>query len=196
MGLEEILAAVEEEAASSISSIEADAERSVRTATDEATERARTERNRISHRRDAAAGAARARIVNLAQLEADRAVRAAQEEVFSGILAQVVDRLSTLRSTDDYRSHFTRLTSECHQVLNDATVMSVDHRDSALAQEVIAELGLDLDVQADLDTWGGMDLSTDDGRFVRNTLETRLDKAMPVLRQVAVGIAPELGASM
>ena len=56
-----------------------------------------------------------------------------------------------------------------------ARVLRVDPRDADLAGGVAPGLRVD----ATLDTWGGVELASDDGRTVRNTLEERLANAEP-----------------
>lgn len=192
MALDEILAAIERETERSVESVLQDARDRVAAADRSAGARADEERRRMSHSRDEAAELAAARTVNQARLAADRALRQAQEELFAGALREVRRRLVEVRSGPEYESLFDELLDEALQVLPDARTAVVDARDLDLAGRAVRRAGLDLEIDASLETWGGVELRSGDGRIVRNTLESRLDKADPALRRMAVSRCPEL----
>ena len=60
-----------------------------------------------------------------------------------------------------------------------ACELHVDPLDAALAGTVAP----DLRIEPTLDTWGGVELASDDGRTIRDTLEERLANAELLLRQ-------------
>jgi V/A-type H+-transporting ATPase subunit E len=61
--------------------------------------------------------------------------------------------------------------------------LEADPLDQDTLSAILAEMGLDLAVQYSLSTWGGVVARSDDGRIVViNTLETRLERALPYLR--------------
>jgi V/A-type H+-transporting ATPase subunit E len=117
-----------------------------------------------------------------ARIAAAAALRGAREECFGLLLAEVHARLMLLRSSDSYRSVLRSLIVESLEALPAAVVLRVDARDEVLTARVLAELGRVLEVRAELETAGGIDVSSADGRAVRNTFEERLANAEPELR--------------
>lgn len=197
MALDDILAAISEEAEKSAADIGSDAAARAATVVDDARSDAESERRRLASGRDDAARRVAAAIVNRARLEADRALRAAQDELFSELLTAVAGRLASVRRSDSYPGLFERLLIEALDALPDATRVGVDPADLATANQTLERLGRRLSIESDAPCWGGMTVSTDDGRRVMNTLESRLDKALPTLRRLAGGMCPALlkGAS-
>jgi vacuolar-type H+-ATPase subunit E/Vma4 len=114
----------------------------------------------------------------LARVDASGAVRAAQEEAFNSVLAGLRTRLAASRGTDAYPALFRALLAECRAVLPTADELRVDRRDVELARPLADGLMLD----PGLETWGGVELRSSDGRTVRNTLEERLNNAELLLR--------------
>jgi V/A-type H+-transporting ATPase subunit E len=115
----------------------------------------------------------------LARLEASGAVRAAQEEAFASLLTGIRAELAALRDTGLYPELFRALLAESRAALPAAHRLRVDRRDLDLATPLAGGLHVD----PALDTWGGVELASDDGRIVRNTVEERLANAELVLRR-------------
>ena len=63
-----------------------------------------------------------------------------------------------------------------------ATVLRVDPRDERMAADLLAELGVDLEIVGALESAGGVELAQGVDRVVRNTVEDRLANAEPALR--------------
>ena len=124
---------------------------------------------------DAAAGHERA----LARLDAAATIRSAREEAFVSLLTGIRAELATLRETSAYPALFEALVAESRSALPSARELRIDPRDAGLG----GALARGLRVEPVLDTWGGVELASDDGRAIRNTLEERLGNAEPVLRQ-------------
>jgi vacuolar-type H+-ATPase subunit E/Vma4 len=62
--------------------------------------------------------------------------------------------------------------------------LELDPRDRALVEGLLGEIGVDLSIGSHLECWGGMILQSEDGCIVViNTLEARLERAIPHLRQ-------------
>jgi V/A-type H+/Na+-transporting ATPase subunit E len=123
-----------------------------------------------------------------ARLEARRALRAAREEAFAELLDDVRVRLAALRESGPYRAVFTELLRESRAALPAGRRLRVDPRDEALARE----LGAELELPPVLQTAGGLELETDDGRLLRNTFESRLAAAEPLLRLRLASLAARL----
>ncbi|MGF1470665.1 MAG: V-type ATP synthase subunit E [Rubrobacteraceae bacterium] len=121
-----------------------------------------------------------ARRIGAARVEAANLLREAREESFDQLLGEARSRLGTLRGTGRYRGLLGALLDEARAVLPNARVMRVDPADAELASELAAEH--DLTVESSLQTTGGLELASDDGRSIRNTFEERLANAEPELR--------------
>lgn len=129
----------------------------------------------------------------LARLEAVDVVRAAREAAYLLLRSGIQAELATLRGSDSYPALFRALLSESRAALPSARELHVDLRDSDLA----ASLADGLRVVVALHSWGGVELASEDGRTIRNTLEERLANADLLLREklaLWVGTATEPGS--
>jgi V/A-type H+/Na+-transporting ATPase subunit E len=179
MALEDLLRAIE---------AEADADRA-RAADDAAAaaaaviERARRDANALeTELADAGVAqgqAASARERALARLDAAATIRSAREEAFVSLISGIRAELAAVRKTSAYPELFHALVAESRAALPAAGVLRVDPRDADLAGGVAPGLR----IEATLDSWGGVELASDDGRTVRNTLEERLANAELLLRE-------------
>ena len=123
----------------------------------------------------------------LARLDAARAMRGEREEAFASLLTGVRAELGALRAGAGYPRLFGALLAEARAALPGATDLRVDRRDLRLA----TPLARGLRVDATLETWGGVELASDDGRVIRNTVEDRLANADVLLRsRFAERLAP------
>lgn len=182
MALSDLLAGLEAEAAAETAQLESD----TREEADRILAAARAEAREIEKQASRAgeselqleAEQRRAR----ARLESAAALRLAREEAFQELLAGVRAELAALREHAGYRAILGALIDETLAVLPGATVIRVDPRDARLAAALIGGLDPALRVVAELETAGGVELASDDGRTVRNTLEERLANAEPALR--------------
>jgi V/A-type H+-transporting ATPase subunit E len=179
MALDDLLRAIEADAA-------AERARADRETASEATaivQQARRQANELeaelsaTPEAEARAEAERARA--LARLDASGALRSAQEEAFASLLAGIRADLAAVRDTSGYPQLFHSLLAESRAALPAARRLRVDRRDLDLATPLAG--GLDIDPA--LDTWGGVELASDDGRIVRNTVEERLANAELLLRR-------------
>jgi V/A-type H+/Na+-transporting ATPase subunit E len=179
MALADLLRAIEAEA--DAERARADRETAVEAA--EIVERARDEAGALEAALTAApeteARAEAARMRALARLDASSAVRSAREDAFGSLLTGIRATLAALRGTDAYPALLEALLAESRAALPSARELRVDRRDADLALPLADGLGVELT----LDTWGGLELASDDGRTIRNTLEERLANAEPLLRR-------------
>jgi vacuolar-type H+-ATPase subunit E/Vma4 len=182
MALSELLAGLKAEAAAEEARLEAEtraeatriraaAEAEARTLHEEALRTAEAELRLEAERRRAQA-----------RLAAAATVRAAHEEAFRELLAEVRLRLESVRESASYPSVLRALLRESLSALPAATVVRVDPRDERLAADLLAELGLELELVGTLETAGGVELTRGEERAVRNTVEERLANAEPALR--------------
>lgn len=137
-----------------------------------------------------------ARRLHKARLEALQLVGSTRDEVVAEALAQVEACLRQLRHSPMYPTILKRLVEEAVRVLGEEELngdlavssfrpeLAIDSRDESLWPDILADLALELDVVVTLDSWGGIILRSGDGRIiVTNTLEARLERATPFLRQ-------------
>jgi V/A-type H+/Na+-transporting ATPase subunit E len=117
-----------------------------------------------------------------ARLEAAAVVRRAREEAFNECLVEVRRRLETVRESSSYPTVLRALLREGLAALPAASVLRVDPRDEPLATDLLASLGVQLELVATLETAGGVELSRGEDRVVRNTVEERFANAEPMLR--------------
>jgi V/A-type H+/Na+-transporting ATPase subunit E len=115
----------------------------------------------------------------LARLDAAATIRSAREAAFVSLLSGIRAELAAVRETSAYPKLFHALVAESRAALPDARELHVDPLDADLAGTVAP----DLRIEPTLDTWGGVELASDDGRTIRDTLEERLANAELVLRQ-------------
>ena len=157
-------------------------ERETATEAEELVESARSEARALSAELAAAPEPAARREAErataLARLDAAAGLREAREEAFASVLDGVRAELSTLRHSGRYPELLRALVAESRAALPAAAVLRVDPRDAELARPLAGGLRL----EPELETWGGVELGSDDGRIVRNTLEERLANAEPLLR--------------
>lgn len=152
--------------------------------------RARMEAHQIEEDARAASSAPaareRARIIHHARLEALRMVGNVREELVDAALTQTRERLATIRANPSYVDVLRQLTREALTELTapgreENAVLVADPRDRTLLEDILADL--DLHVSYDLTCWGGLIAKSKDGRVVAiNTLEARLERAIPFLR--------------
>jgi V/A-type H+-transporting ATPase subunit E len=135
-------------------------------------------------RREVEAKHARARLVAAA------AVRQARDDSFRECLGEIRGRLEAARDSPTYPTVLRALLLESLAALPGATVLRVDPRDEGMAALLLADLGVDLEIVATLQTAGGVELADGEDRAVRNTIEDRLANAEPALRLLFGGANP------
>lgn len=195
MALETILAAIADEAETEVERIADEASRRVDTILADADDRARDEQVRWEGSRDEETKQAVAGIVNRAQLEADRRVADAREDLFQEALGRLIDRIHEAVAGPDYPAIFRALLTEAGSVVpdQDAAIL-VRPADVELAELVARERGITGTVKGVLDCVGGLDVETGDGRSVRNTIDSRLLRSERPMRRLAVQVVPEMAS--
>lgn len=137
----------------------------------------------------------RARLIHRARLEAMQIIGGARKELVDAALEQVRGRLAGLRSHACYPQVMRQLLLEALKELDGseqgdsvsrpfgATCLEADPDDRALLEGLLQALELDLQVSYPLQCWGGLVAKSENGRIVViNTLEARLERAVPYLR--------------
>jgi vacuolar-type H+-ATPase subunit E/Vma4 len=143
----------------------------------------------------------RARILHDARLEALQITGKVREELIDEALSRTRQELERLRTRADYplllqywvEETLSDLTgNETGNLKNLLTgtdpdrqvLIEADPRDRALIENMLAGAGWDLEVRYRLDCWGGIIARTTDDQIVAiNTLESRLERALPTLRR-------------
>ena len=190
MGLEAILAAIRASGDAQVREIEAGA----RTQIYELMATARMEAEDIEEKAfsDSLMPSAkeRARIIHRARLESMRIFGETCEGLITTALERTRGVLAGLRSDRVYPDVICRLLEEAllelQSSLGDEGLIHIqaDPRDTELLHSMLRHMGLELDVSFNLDSWGGLITQSEDGRVVvANLLETRLERALPYLRQ-------------
>jgi vacuolar-type H+-ATPase subunit E/Vma4 len=132
----------------------------------------------------------RARIIHRARLEAMRIVGEAREALVDMTLERTRGALAGLRTDRQYPDVICRLLEEALRELSTSlehdakTHLEADRRDRVLFESLLSYLVVDVEVSYIQECWGGLIARSEDGRVVvDNLLETRLERAIPFLRQ-------------
>lgn len=184
MALKHILRAMEAEIEAEIQQIKAEAEAEAAAILAEARQEAEAIRQR--HRQDVlpALRAEQARLINQAKLAALRARMAAREGFLEEALGLARRKLAGLRERDDYPRLLRASTQEALADLGSQVCLRVDPQDAELMAQIADELHLKAEIEPSLPCLGGLEARTADGRVVAcNTIEARLEKAQPLIRQ-------------
>ena len=130
-----------------------------------------------------------ARIRQQARLESWRIAGAAREALIARALEGLREELASLRSRRDYPAILGGLAREALAELapclspEEAPRLEADARDAALLDPLLSALGRAVTLDPGRRCWGGVRATSADGRVaVDNTLESRLERAMPSLR--------------
>ncbi|MGM0576645.1 MAG: V-type ATP synthase subunit E [Myxococcota bacterium] len=183
MALEDILRAIERDGDDEVSRIRREADEEAERILAEAREGA--DRLEAERAEQAERHLARERRILLARarMQADRTRHRARHAVWERVAVGIRERLAATRGDDGHRRVLAALVRECFDVLPDGARLDVDARDSEAVAGLLEEIGREVEVREDLETWGGVVLHDDAGHTVRNTLEDRLDEATRHLRR-------------
>ena len=179
MALADLLHAIEADAAAERARADRETEAEATAIVERARRQAEALEAELAATPEAEARAEAERARALARLDATGAVRSAREEAFASLLAGIRAELAALRGSDAYPELFRGLLAESRAALPAARELRVDRRDLDLAMPLAGGLRL----EPALDTWGGVELTSDDGRTLRNTVEARLANAELLLRR-------------
>ena len=141
----------------------------------------------------------RARILHRANLESLRLLGNVREELVTAALDQTRGRLANARNEHFYPAVLRRLVEETLTEFDEQDQetgqieLRVDLHDQALISRILSDMGLTLPIHYDVSCWGGLTAQSKDGKIVVvNTLEARLQRALPYLRRfLAAGYEEE-----
>ena len=203
MGLEDILRAMEAESALEREGILAEAQAMVDRILSQAREEAEARRRQRLEAELRTVRAEQARLLNDARLASLKQLSVARDDLIDAAFQQAAKRLERLRGSPLYREVLRRLLEETASQLGPGrVVVKVDPADARLAEELVESLGLDAVVEPTLHCSGGLEASDAEGRIVvRNTFESRLQRAREVLRPeltaaVEAGLEEPVGAKV
>lgn len=133
----------------------------------------------------APAAAERTQLLYMARLESLQCIGRVRDELVDCALTQAREHLASIHVDTSYPGVMRRLTEEALAgfALTGKAQISANPRDQALLENILVPLQQDLAVNYDLSGWGGLIVHSEDGRVVAiNTIETRLERALPFLR--------------
>jgi V/A-type H+-transporting ATPase subunit E len=198
MSLEAILAAVVASGEGQVREIEAQAQNRA----EDILAAARVEAERLRQEaRSAVAGQASkesTRLMYDARLEALQIVGNVRDGLVDEALQRTRQYLANVRSDPIYPGVMRQLVEEALHVLGESMrtseqpQLSADPRDRGLMEQALRQMGLDLLVSYELNCQGGLVARSEDGRVVAiNTLDSRLERAVPYLRRVLTALFEE-----
>ncbi len=198
MSLEAILASIDSSGEAEIEELRCEAESHARQVLEAAERKAAVVREEARRTALWPASAERARRLHQAKLEALRTVGEIRQQLSETLLLETQQQLAELRADPDYPHIVRRLMVEALEALGEAelrsgrVVLEIDLRDERHISPILNDLGLNLQVVSSLHGWGGVAVTSSDGRVVvDNTLESRLERATPFLRQNLVAFIEE-----
>ena len=196
MALETIVAAIAAGADVEAERISDEASRRVESILAEARARANEEQAYWEDFRAEETKQAVSAIVNRSRLDSDRNVADAREALFQEALGRLADRIQQVVEGSEYPEVFRALHTEAVTVVPDpdATLL-VRPEDVELAQRVTRDRGATSVVKGVLACIGGLDVEADDGRSVRNTIDSRLLQSERRLRRLAVQVIPQMAST-
>lgn len=193
MSLQAILEAVSASGQAQVREIEAQARRQQEEMLREA--QVEAEHLRADARVAALAPAAKeaAHITQRAQAEALQRLVMTREALVDTILQQAQHALAALRADSNYPAVLRQLTEEAFAELQQSPQeaenarLEADPRDQTLIESILPDLAQAVQVSYPLTCWGGVIVTSSDRRVVViNTLESRLERALPYLRRCLV----------
>lgn len=133
--------------------------------------------------RSAAGDAAKLRYAAAADLKS--MLNAERNQIYDQVFDTAGEHLAGLRDSEFYDSLFRALVEEAVTAVEEEPItLHVDRRDERLCSRIVRDLGLDCEIVADLECTGGLCAGTGDGSvMVRNTFESRLERAKDLLRR-------------
>lgn len=188
MALKDLLTALEADAAAETERLHGETEAEAARIVESAHLEARTLEQETARADEARLARELERRRSEARLAAAGTLRNAHEASVETLQGALRRRLAALRGTDAYPGVLRALIEEALAAVPSASLLRVDPRDAQLAREVVRELNVRVELKPDLETLGGLEAVTSDGRTVRNTFEERVRNADPALRVLAVEV--------
>ncbi|MBI9045740.1 MAG: hypothetical protein JEZ06_14715 [Anaerolineaceae bacterium] len=131
-------------------------------------------------------------LLQQSQLDAQKILESGLQELVHITLKQIMGEINSIRIRDSYAQLLKRLLDECLETIQpslmetDTIILHIDPRDRQAFTFALEDVQFpnSYQVREDLNTAGGLILDSLQGRIkVSNTLETRMKKAEPFLKQ-------------
>lgn len=177
MALEDIFRALQQQAERDIEDVLSEARARAAGIVSEAESEA--QRIRATHEAEAqrAANAKGVHSMNASRLEARRKLATVRQKAVQQAFDRARSELVNVRSSPRYEALFERLLDEALEGVEGDFELLVDSKDEDLARRALASRSRAAAVAPDLNTAGGVVVSTGEGKvFRRNTLEDRFEK--------------------
>lgn len=190
MTAQAILKAIEASGEAALAQLRAEAEERVRDILTEAETAALTRKESARRATLLPLAGERARLLHQANAEALRLVGLARQQLVEAVLTETRSHLARLRTASGYACLLRNLVVEAmtalgaEEVAAHPPILEADARDAPLLHEILDQLHLEWSISSTLESWGGVIVLSSDGRIsVTNTLEARLERALPLLRR-------------
>jgi vacuolar-type H+-ATPase subunit E/Vma4 len=192
VSLDAILAAITASGDAAVAQAHADLEAQLRQIEAEAEAQARVRFEAACREALFPVGRECARLLHRARLESLHLLGQARHELVAAALVEIRQRLMHVRQQAGYAVLLQRLLHEVLDALGSEEVAAnpphvlLDARDEALVRACLRADGVAAraTLETSLECWGGVIVRSGDGRItVDNRLETRLERARPVLQQ-------------
>ncbi len=194
MSLDAVLEQVNQQGASQIKAILAEAELEAAHIIQQAVIESNDIRNHAGRDGKARGSQERAGILQQAQLDALKIIGENQSSLINDAVQQARHRLEQVREKESYPGLLRQLTLEAVRQIGvslapgDSIRLLVDPRDELLFTAILPEISHPVELHFNLHTQGGVIAETSDRQIiVYNTLESRLERAMPYLREALAG---------
>lgn len=184
MSLETILTAIEAAGAAQLADLQRQTEAQIEEIRKTAELEAATQQAQAHQQAQLPITAESTRRLSQANLQARQLLATAQETIIQEVLTRTRSQLNRLRENPGYPAILRLLVIEAVQALGeDDFCLLAAANDKHLLDGILAELKLEAPVEFSPGGWGGvMAHSQDDCICVNNTLESRLEQAIPYIR--------------
>lgn len=191
MAIEDILQTLDAQAEADVRAVIDEARQHADHILDEAERDAQRVREGYVRQANRTAATEASKLVNAARLEAKMTISTARGGAVEKAFDLATAQLAHARESAEYDRLFAELAHEALAGLSGPVVMHVDPADESRARALNAS-GVDITVQADIESFGGVMVEADTGRIVRrNTFE---DRAERVRQYVQADVAKALFA--
>lgn len=183
MALEDIFRALDEQAEDECAALLEAANVQARSIAADAADEAEAIRNGCLLSAQASGQEDSARRINVVRLDAQKRMGSVKEEMVTKVFDSSREKLADVRRADGYPQLFRALLEEAVADMSEPPEVLVDPADEELARKTLADIGAQGPVRPEISTMGGVVVSYANGRIVRrNTIEDRLEKAIPYIK--------------
>ena len=183
MAIEDILRALDEQAQADSEAVLDEAREHAKLIIEEGEREAQQIHARFTRHAESISNAAAAKKINAARLESKMIVSSVKGDSVTAVFDAAAAKLSELRAGGGYDALFAALANEALAGLSGTVTLKVAPADAQLAARAAEAAGVSAEVDATLQSAGGLIVEADGGRVVRrNTLEDRLERTRQILQ--------------